>query len=180
MDGWLMFGNNVKPGSTRERYFNSSNQPASDVPYAFQSLALNMRGHIQNTANGNNAVVINSEIRMPVLSTLFDKTVNNSFLKNLMLTSFIDLGTAWTGMAKSIQRPTTTFNDPISLPNGQVYPGPVTVKVKTGGLGPFAGGYGFGARSMLLGYYLKYDIGWPMTGIFKDRPVMYVSLGLDF
>jgi hypothetical protein len=180
MDGWLMFGDNVKPGSSRERFFNSSNKPASDVPYSFQSLALNMRGHIQNTANGNNAVVINSEIRMPVLSTLFDKTVNSAFLKNLMLTSFIDLGTAWTGMARSIQRPTTTFNDPTALPNGQVLPGQVTVSVKTGGLGPFAGGYGFGARSMLLGYYLKYDIGWPMTGIFKDRPVMYLSLGLDF
>jgi len=58
--------------------------------------------------------------------------------------------------------------------------GDVLVKVKAGGLGPFAGGYGFGARSMLFGYFVKYDVGWPMSGFFKGRPVMYVSLGLDF
>ena len=85
VDGWLMFGNNVKPGTTRERYFNTANQPAKNVNYAFQSLALNMRGYIQNVANGNNAVVINSELRMPVLSTLFDRTANNAFLRDLQI-----------------------------------------------------------------------------------------------
>lgn len=180
VDGWLMFGNNVKPGTTRERYFNSKNTPAADQNYAFQSLALNMRGHIQNAANGNNAVVINSEFRMPVISTLFDRTVSNAFLRDLQLTQFIDLGTAWNGAFTKISRPVTTYNTPIRLPNGDVIPGPVTVKVKTGGIGPFVGGYGFGARSTLLGYFVKYDVGWPMDGFFKGRPVMYVSLGLDF
>ncbi len=169
VDGWLMFGNNVKPGTTRERYFNTANQPARNVEYAFQSLAVNMRGYIQNVANGNNAVVINSELRMPVLSTLFDRTANNAFLRDLQITQFIDFGTAWTGAAKTIKRPDVTYTS-----------GPVTVRVKSKGVGPFAGGYGFGARSTLLGYFVKYDIGWPMSGLFQDRPVMYVSLGLDF
>jgi len=169
VDGWLMFGNNIKPGTTRERYFNSSNVPSSDVNYSFQSLALNMRGYIQNVANGNNAVVINSEFRLPVLSTIFDRTVSNAFLRDFQLTQFIDFGTAWTGSAKNIKRPEVTYSN-----------GPVVVKIKSKGVGPFAGGYGFGARSTLLGYFVKYDIGWPMTGFFKDRAIMYVSLGLDF
>jgi hypothetical protein len=180
VDGWLMFGNNTKPGSTKERYFNTSNTPASDASYAFQSLALNLRGHIQNAANGNNAVVINSEFRMPVFSTLFDRTVGNAFLNNLQLTQFIDLGSAWNGSAKKITRPFTSYNNPIQLPNGDVIPGPVTVKLKSGGVGPFVGGYGFGARSMLLGYFVKYDVGWPMNGFFSGKPIMYLSLGLDF
>ena len=180
VDGWLMFGNNTKPGSTKERYFNTSNTPASDASYAFQSLALNLRGHIQNAANGNNAVVINSEFRMPVFSTLFDRTVGNAFLNNLQITQFIDLGSAWNGSAKKITRPFTSYNNPIQLPNGDVIPGPVTVKLKSGGVGPFVGGYGFGARSMLLGYFVKYDVGWPMNGFFNGKPIMYVSLGLDF
>jgi hypothetical protein len=54
------------------------------------------------------------------------------------------------------------------------------VKQKAGGIGPFAGGYGFGARSTLLGYFLKYDVAWPMNVFFKGKPVMYFSLGLDF
>ncbi len=173
VDGWLMFGNNRKEDANgnlvRERFFNTGNPPAPDQDYAFQSLAVNMRGYIQNVANGNNALVINSEFRLPVLSTFFDKTVNNSFLRNFQLVQFIDLGTAWNGGYNSITRPQVTFGD-----------NNLAVKVKAGGVGPFAGGYGFGARSTLLGYFLKFDAGWPMNGFFKGRPVMYLALGLDF
>jgi hypothetical protein len=51
---------------------------------------------------------------------------------------------------------------------------------KVGGIGPFAGGYGFGARSTLLGYFLKFDAGWPMEGFFRGKPILYLSMGLDF
>jgi hypothetical protein len=170
VDGWLMFGNNVKSNG-KERYFNTRNVPDADQDYAFQSLAVNMRGYIQNIANGNNAVVINSEFRLPVFSTFIDKTINNAFLKNLMVTQFIDLGTAWNGTYKGISRPSQTFT------NTQ---GTVTVRKKAGGIGPFAGGYGFGARSTLLGYFVKFDAAWPMSGFFKGKPVTYLSLGLDF
>ncbi|RYY50659.1 MAG: hypothetical protein EOO06_03165 [Chitinophagaceae bacterium] len=172
MDGWLMFGNNQKTdnnGNVRDRYFNTGNPPDGDQDYAFQSLANNMRGYIQNAANGNNAIVINSEFRLPIVSTFFDKTVNNPFLRNFMITQFVDLGTAWNGAYDGLKRPT------ISYTNGNV-----TVKTKAGGLGPFAGGYGFGARSTLFGYFVKYDVGWPMSGFFSTKPVMYLSLGLDF
>lgn len=71
----------------------TSNVPDASQNYAFQSLAVNMRGFIQNVANGNNVVVMNSEFRLPVMSTFFDKTVNNAFLRDLQITQFIDLGT---------------------------------------------------------------------------------------
>ncbi|MEO5985008.1 MAG: hypothetical protein ABIP80_05850 [Ferruginibacter sp.] len=173
VDGWLMFGDNRKINSSgefvKERYFNTSNPPANDQNYAYQSLAVNMRGFIQNVSNGNNALVINSEFRLPVMSTFFDRTVNNAFLRNFQLTQFVDFGTAWNGGYNSIKRPQVVYGQD-----------PVTVKVKAGGIGPFAGGYGFGARSMLLGYFLKVDAGWPMSGFFKDKPIVYLSLGLDF
>jgi len=177
VDGWLMFGPNEKEknGVIKERYFNSNNKPANDQAYAFQSLAVNMRGYIQNVANGNNAVVINSEFRLPVFSTLFDRTINNAFLRNFQIVQFFDFGTAWNGGYKGIKRPEITYND---IQNGN--PGPVTVKVKAGGIGPFAGGYGFGARSTLLGYFVKFDAGWPMNGFFSTKPVLYLALGLDF
>ncbi len=175
VDGWLMFGNNIKPSTGKERYFNTANTPDNDQAYAFQSLAVNMRGFIQNVANGNNALVINSEFRLPVLSTFFDKTVNNAFLRDFQITQFIDLGTAWNGGFDGIKRPVSTFR---RFNNGS--PEPVTVRIKAGGIGPFAGGYGFGARSTLLGYFVKYDVSWPMNGIFRGKPVMYLALGLDF
>ncbi len=175
VDGWLMFGNNVKPGTTRQRYFNSKNRPDNDQTYAFQTLAVNMRGFIQNAANGNNAVVLNSEFRLPVISTFFDRTINNPFLRDFQITQFIDLGTAWNGAYKGIKRPETTFTNVGGSP-----PGFVTVKQKLGGVGPFIGGYGFGVRSTFFGYFIKYDVSWPMSTFFKGRSVNYVSLGLDF
>jgi hypothetical protein len=169
VDGWLMFGPNQKPGSTKDRYFNTNNQPAADQSYAFESLAVNMRGYIQNIANGNNAVVINSEFRLPIVSTFFDRTINNSFLNNFQIVQFIDLGTAWNGAYSGIKRPQTVI--------GQV---PLRVIQKAGGIGPFAGGYGFGARTTLLGYFLKFDAAWPMNVFFKGKPIMYFAIGLDF
>ncbi|MBL0181505.1 MAG: hypothetical protein IPP96_04060 [Chitinophagaceae bacterium] len=173
VDGWLMFGQNQKFDGNgnliKERFFNTSNPPAADQNYAFQSLAVNMRGYIQNVANGNNAVVINSEFRLPVFTTFFDRPINNSFLRNFQIIQFFDFGTAWNGAYDKFKRPEVVYGQP-----------PVQVKIKAGGLGPFAGGYGFGARSTLLGYFVKFDAGWPMSGFFKGSPILYVALGLDF
>ena len=149
--------------------FNNNNRPAADETYAFQSLAVNMRGYNQNIANGNNAFVINSEIRLPVFTTFLDQPINNAFVRNFQLVQFIDLGTAWNGKYNGIKRPSEVYTA-----------NNITVKLDAGGLGPFAGGYGFGARSTLLGYFLKFDIAWPMKGIFKGQPVGYFALGLDF
>ncbi|MES2430663.1 MAG: hypothetical protein V4556_06965 [Bacteroidota bacterium] len=149
--------------------FNNNNRPAPDQTYAFQTLAVNMRGFEQNVANGNNAITINSEFRLPLFTTFFNRPINNAFIRNFQLTQFIDLGTAWNGGYKGIQRPNNIYGNP-----------PVQVKLKVGGVGPFAGGYGFGARSTLLGYFVKFDIGWPMSGVFRGPSMKYVCLGLDF
>jgi len=142
-----------------------------DPDYAFQSLAVNMRGFKQNVANGNNAVVLNSEFRLPVFSTLFNKPINNAFLRNFQIIQFIDLGTAWNGAYNKIQRPTQVF------PSDDGF---VTVNLKAGGLGPFVGGYGFGARSTLLGYFLRLDAGWEMRGFFRGKPLLHFAMGVDF
>lgn len=149
--------------------FNNTNQPAADQSYAFQSLAVNMRGYQQNVANGNNAFVFNSEFRLPVFSTLFNMPINNAFIRNFQLVQFVDLGTAWNGKYNGIQRPSQTYVNQFS-----------TIKIDAGGLGPFAGGYGFGMRSSLLGYFVKADLAWPMKGLFRGNSVFYLSLGLDF
>ncbi|GGB14158.1 hypothetical protein [Puia dinghuensis] len=150
---------------------NNSPQPA-DPTYAFQSLAVNLRGFNQNLTNGNNAVVINSEFRLPVFSTLFNKPINNAFLRNFQVVQFFDLGTAWNGKYNGLKRPEQSFQS-------DQYSG-LTVLVKAGGIGPFAGGYGFGVRSTLLGYFLRFDSGWEMNNFFSHKPVLNVSMGVDF
>jgi hypothetical protein len=167
-DGWLMFGGNDK-GNGNYRFFNPNNRPAADNDYAFQTLVGNLRGFIQNVANGNNAVTLNSEFRLPVWTTFFNRPINNAFIRNFQLVQFIDMGTAWNGAYKGISRPSTIYGIP-----------PVQVQTKVGGIGPLAGGYGFGARSTILGYFLKFDLAWEMNGIFRGKPLYYLSLGLDF
>jgi hypothetical protein len=150
----------------------NDNQPAPDQEYAFQSLAVNLRGFNQNIANGNNAFVLNSELRLPVFSTFFNRPINNAFLRNFQLVQFFDLGTAWNGAYNKIARPSYTYTNGGS--------NPISLRSEAGGIGPFAGGYGFGARSTLLGYFLKFDVGWEMKGIFRDKPVYYFAMGFDF
>jgi hypothetical protein len=154
--------------------FNNENRPDPDQSYAFQTLAVNLRGFNQNIANGNNAFVINSEVRLPVFATLLNRPINNAFIRNFQLVQFMDLGTAWNGKYDAFQRPGVVYGN-AGDPNN-----PVLLKTKAGGIGPFAGGYGFGARSTLLGYFIKVDAGWPMDGIFKGKPKWYFALGFDF
>lgn len=156
VDGWLFPKYNQFP-------------TPQDPDYAYQSLAVNLRGFRQNTANGNNALIINSELRFPVFSTLFNKPINNAFLRNFQLVQFFDFGTAWNGNYDKIQRPTVVYGNQ-----------PVAVVIKAGGVGPFAGGYGFGARSTLLGYFLRFDAGWEMNGFFRGKPLLHVAMGIDF
>jgi hypothetical protein len=158
-DGWLFPKANQAP------------QPA-DPSYAFQSLAVNLRGFNQNITNGNNNVVINSELRLPIFTTLFNKPINNAFLRNFALVQFFDLGTAWNGKYNALKRPELVISS-------AAWPY-LNVQLKAGGIGPFAGGYGFGARSTLLGYYLRFDAGWPMNTFFDQKPILYVSMGVDF
>ncbi|MGZ3837256.1 MAG: hypothetical protein ACXVMS_01500 [Flavisolibacter sp.] len=172
VDGWLKFRENQNTDNGTYRYFDPTNTPARDVDYTYQALAVNLRGFKQNIANGNNNLVINSEVRMPVFTTLFNKPINNAFLRNFQLVQFVDLGTAWNGQYNDFSRPTAHYVDPQNPV--------VTVKLKAGGVGPFAGGYGFGARSTLLGYFIRYDVAWQMNGIFKGKPQTYLALGLDF
>ena len=164
-DGWLV------------PKFNEINTADTKVPYAFQTLALNLRGFDQNAANGSNNLVINSEFRLPVFTTFFSSPINNAFLRNFQVIQFFDLGTAWSGSLRNIKRPSIVYRGPDDPNTG---PSPLTVKVRAGGIGPLAGGYGFGVRSTLLGYFLRGDIGWQMRGIFRGPAIFYFSLGFDF
>ncbi len=177
VDGWLKLRENeITDGSNQGtggyRYFNPANTPDPRANYAYQTLAVNLRGFKQNVANGNNALVFNSEIRMPVFTTLLNRPINNALLRNFQLVQFADLGAAWNGTYNKIKRPTQRFVDPADPA--------VVVNLKAGGIGPFAGGYGFGARSTLLGYFIRFDAAWQMNTFFGGKPQLYLALGLDF
>ena len=85
----------------------NNNPPAADMYYTFQTLAVNLRGFNQNVSNGNNNLVMNSEFRLPVFTTLLSRPINNAFLRNFQLVQFFDLGAAWNGSYSGLKRPAT-------------------------------------------------------------------------
>ncbi|RAJ03964.1 hypothetical protein LX64_02841 [Chitinophaga skermanii] len=140
--------------------------------YAYQTLAVNMRGYNQNARNGNNVMVMNTELRLPVFTTFSNQPISSAFLRNFQLTTFIDIGTAWNRKLDFSKEA-----NQIRIPNDD---GSVVLTMKESFLGPFVGGYGFGARTTLAGYFLKVDAGWPMSGFFKGKPIIYFGMGVDF
>jgi len=139
--------------------------------YAFQTLATPLRGYKQNARNGNNVMVFNTELRLPVFATFMDRPISSAIIRNFQLTSFIDIGTAWNQKLNFKDANYTYYNGS---------DGAVTVKVKEGFLGPFVGGYGFGARTTIAGYFLRVDAGWPAVGFFRGKPIWYFGMGVDF
>lgn len=150
--------------------YNNNTPISHNASYAYQTLSENLRGYDQNVKNGNNVVLINTELRLPVFATFIDQPINSNFIRNFMITSFMDLGSAWNGSITSLQGNSyQTYSNP-----------PVTVQIKNGNLGPFVGGYGFGARTTIAGYFLRLDTAWPMSGFFQGKPKWYLALGVDF
>ena len=151
--------------------FNNDINIATDQNYSYQTLATNMRGFTQNIRNGNSFAVINSELRMPLFRYLSKKPIKSDFLNNFQIIGFGDIGTAWTG------------NNPWAKDNAlftKIIPGnPITVTLQKD-IEPIVGGYGFGLRSRLLGYFMRADWAWGVENGYVQPMVFYFSLSLDF
>jgi len=150
---------------------NLNNKVDMSANYAFQTLSENLRGYKQNARNGNNAMVLNTELRLPVFATFIDKPINSAFLRNFQVTSFIDIGTAWNKKLNFKDANYTNYTNPETG---------ITTRIKEGFLGPFVGGYGFGARTTIAGYFLRADAGWPAVAFFRGSPIWYFGMGVDF
>jgi hypothetical protein len=130
------------------------------IVYGYQAMATNLRGYNMNSGIGNNFFVINEEIRVPIINTLTNKKIKYSSLRNLQLVGFIDAGAAWPDITTGIQDYVFT------LPGGQ-----------TVNYSGFKIGYGAGARTTILGYYIRADLGW---NIDKTKPKLHLSFIHDF
>ncbi len=139
--------------------------------YAFQSLAVNMRGFPQNTRNGNSFAVINSELRLPVFRYLFNRPIKSDFLYNFQIVGFGDIGTAWTSASP--------FSEENSLNREVIQQGSVTITLNNR-REPVVGGFGLGIRTKLFGYFLRLDHAWGVENYAVNDGMWYFSLSLDF
>lgn len=151
--------------------FNASTPVASDQNYAFQTLATNLRGFNQNIRNGNSFFVFNTELRWPVFRYFYNRPIRSDFLNNFQIVAFGDVGTAWTGSS-----PWSSDNQ---LFNTYIYRKFMFINVEMI-KDPLVGGFGFGARTRLFGYFLRADLAWGVEDGTVKSPIFYFSLSLDF
>ena len=151
--------------------FNQSTPIDYSQNYAYQSLATNLRGFDQNIRNGNTFALINSEIRIPVFRYLLNRPIKSDFIRNFQVVGFGDIGTAWTGRSP--------YDSTSSLNNRTILNQPFTITIISQHE-PIVGGYGFGIRSRLLGYFVRADWAWGVEDYIVQPSIFYLSLSLDF
>lgn len=154
--------------------FNEETPIATTENYRFQTLATNMRGFFQNTRNGNNFGVINSELRIPVFRYLLNRPLRSDFFANFQVVPFFDFGTAWNGAAP--YAPENAINNQI-ITSG---PGSSLTIVLNKQRDPFVMGYGMGLRSRVFGYFLRVDWAYGIEDRIILPRVFYFSIGTDF
>jgi hypothetical protein len=139
--------------------------------YQFQTIATNMRGFKQNARNGNNFVVLNSELRFPIFNYLINRPIRSDFINNFQIIGFTDLGMAWYGWnpysAENTENRTVVPGNPVNV---------VLIQYKQ----PIIAGYGFGIRSRLFGYFFRVDFAWGVDNKEKQDRITYLSFTTDF
>ncbi len=157
--------------------FNSSR--AANLTYSaipadlfYQQFVLPMRGFPFGARTGPRHILLNTELRFPIVQYLAGNApIGSGFFRNLQLIGFFDAGSAYSG-----GNPFTTDN---SFNTQTIKDGPFTATV-VNYRNPFLYGYGAGARTTLLGFYLKYDLGWGVQDGVELAPRHHFSLGYDF
>ncbi len=139
----------------------------------FLDYVTNLRGFRLGKLTGNSHMLLNAELRLPLVKYLYRGNITSNFLRNLQLVAFSDVGTAWSGQGP--------FNRQNNL-NTEIIGGgnlPFLATV-TNFKNPFLIGYGVGARTMLLGYYVKFDYAWGLENNVVNPAIPYLTLGYDF
>ena len=136
-----------------------------------------LRGFALGKVTGTSHLLANAELRFPLVRLLYQGNITSNFLRNLQFVGFSDIGTAWTGGSGPLSRENSLNTTVIEAPVGSS--SPFRAKV-TNFKNPFLIGYGVGARTMLLGYYVKFDYAWGLENNVVNKPIGYLTLGYDF
>jgi len=141
----------------------------------FVEFATSLRGFDYATLYGNSVAMANAELRVPLVRALAGGPISSNFFRNMQLTAFYDIGTGWTG-APPFKSQNSVRNRVVPEENTG---SPFRVEVKEY-LNPWLYSYGFGFRTMILGYYIKFDVAWPVENYTVGDPRLHVTLGFDF
>ncbi len=169
MDNWLFNKTELSgPGDPliNQPLVNNSDQ-------LFIEYLTPLRGFNYNTFNGSNALLLNFEFRFPVVRYFVRGPITSNFFRNLLFVSFYDIGSAWTGNSPFATE--NSVNTELIKNEGS----PFQARIQNF-RNPWLSSYGFGLRTVLLGYYVKFDMAYPIDDYEIGEPRFFVSLGYDF
>ncbi len=167
MDNWLFNDENEEGAGNPLATTGETNN--SDL--LFVEYATNLRGFDYAELFGNNTLLFNAELRIPLIRYLQSGPISSNFFRNLQFTGFFDIGSAWTGKSP--------FNKDNRISNVVIESGNFEIDLKNF-RNPWLYSYGAGFRTMLLGYYTKFDVAWPVENFNVGSPVLHLTLGYDF
>ncbi|WP_375561247.1 hypothetical protein ACE193_01455 [Bernardetia sp. OM2101] len=142
--------------------------------YLFLRYATPMRGFDYTKLSGNNFLLTNIELRVPIAQLLYRGTIRSTFFQNLQFIAFNDIGSAWTGIS-----PFNRENALNTVEVGGEQGNPFYAKVSNF-KDPFLWGYGIGVRSKIFNYFTRFDTAWGVEDDVRGQAKFYLSIGYDF
>lgn len=167
MDNWIF----NKENDTGENNPLDREREGNNSDLLFVDYATNLRGFDYATLVGQNTLLLNAELRVPIIRYLASGPISSNFFRNLQFTGFFDIGSAWTGKSP--------FSEDNTISTERIIQDGFVIDIKTY-QNPWLYSYGAGLRTMLLGYYMKFDLAWPVEDFTTKSPRLFVTLGYDF
>jgi len=161
-------------GAVNNAFSNPFNDNISipDGEFAYKTNIFHLRGFDTNVRNGTSYALINSEARFPVFRYFMGNYGGSSFLRNMQIVLFYDIGTAWHGASP--------YSDENPLNTVTVESPPVLDLTVRYFRDPLVMGYGAGLRMKLLGYFLRLDYATGIETKIAQDPKLHFSVGMDF
>jgi hypothetical protein len=114
------------------------------------------------------------EIRLSIADFVSNGALASNALKSLQFIAFNDIGTAWQGANGPFSRQNSLNTELVGGGNN-----PFRANV-TNFKNPFLMGNGFGARTSILGYFVRADYAWGFEDKEINKPILHISIGHDF
>lgn len=172
MDNWL-FNEFYNPPSNRPEPSPVRNPTGAENSNILFADFVDLRGYDYDEIRGRNVITFTTELRIPLFSYLTRGNITSNFVRNFQLVGFYDVGSAWNDFA-----PWERVNDQnTEIINTEGSP---FVVVLNNFNNPWLQSYGAGLRTVLLNYYVKFDVARPIRNYETEDLKFYFTLGYNF
>ena len=133
----------------------------------------NLRGYNYNTFQGSNVMTFSAEVRFPINQLLQNSELKSNFLRNLQFVGFYDIGSAWDDLSPFEDRNNQNIEE-ISTDGS-----PFSAVINNFN-NPWLQSTGVGLRTMILGFFGKIEMAFPIQNFSVQKPRFQVAMGYDF